>query len=148
MNVLPSSLRRRAGSIGSALNAAKLVMPTAASRPEDGGGAVLESKRERRVRVGARERSGGGRCFVDDEGGGEAGVSATEARLSAARGGLETEGVDAVRLGDTLGRVLEERGLCEVPMLPAVNLPVLGVSRETTSGPVGEAGISTLLRKE
>jgi hypothetical protein len=131
-------------------------MLAATSRPPcttgDGGGAVLESRRERRVRVGARERSGGGRRFVDDEGGGEAGVAAVEARRSAAGGGLEAEGVDAVRLGDTLGRVVEvveERGLCEVPMPPpAVNLLVLGVSRETTYGPVGEAGISTLLRKE
>jgi hypothetical protein len=102
--VLPSWPQVRAGSIGSALNAAKLVVSTAASlrlprTTGDGGGAVLESRRERRVRVGARARSGGGRRFVDDDddvGGGEATV---EERRSALRGGRET---DDVRLGETL----------------------------------------------
>lgn len=141
-NVLPSLPHVRAGSIGSALNAAKLVVSVAASlRPppcttRDGGGAVLESRRERGVRVGARERSGGGRRFVADDD--SRGVDATaEARRSVLRGGRET---DAARL--------EERGLCtavEVLVLPVVNLLALGVS---TYGPVGEVGISTLLRKE
>jgi hypothetical protein len=100
--------------------------------------------------VGARARSGGGRRFVDDDddGGGEA---AAEVRRSTLRGGREA---DDVRLGETLGRVMgvvEERGLCtagRVLVPPVVNLLVLGVSRGTTYGPVGEVGISTLLRKE
>jgi hypothetical protein len=61
------------GSIGSALNAAKLVLVASAlpalavvSRDGDGGGAVLESRRDRRVAVGVRA-SGGGRGLVDIE---------------------------------------------------------------------------------
>lgn len=156
-NVLPSLPRVRAGSIGSTLNAAKHVVSAAAAslRPpcttgDGGGGAVRESRRERGVRVGARARSGGGRRFVvdDDDGGGEA---AAEARRSVLRGGRET---DAVRLGER-GVVEERRGLCtagEVLVLvlvpPVVSLLALGVSTDTTYGPVGEVGISTLLRKE
>lgn len=157
-NVLPSLPRVRAGSIGSALNAAKLVVPAAASvwppcTIGGGGGAVLESRRERRVWVDARAMSGGGRRFVDDDDDGGGDEAAAEARRSALRGGREA---DAVRLGETLGRAVgviprEERGLCmagEVLVPPVVNLLVLGVSRDTTYGPVGEVGISTLLRKE
>lgn len=136
---LPSR-RVRAGSIGSALNAAKLIAAATAAAAVSpatdvsaagadagvGGGAVLESRRERRERVGARERRGGGRCLIDN-------------------GGVEAEaeaGADAVRFGDSL---LGERGLvCTVLLLPLV----LGVSRGNTYGPVGEAGISTLLRTE
>ena len=101
--------------------------------------------------MGARAMSGGGRRFIDDAGGGE---DIVIARRSADWGALEAEEeTDAVRLGDMLWRVVgfvEERGLCTggealVLMPPAVNLLVLG---DTTYGPVGEAGISTLLRKE
>ena len=123
------------------MNAAKLVVPAAASPPGDvsagpgPGGAVLERRRERRERVGVRERSSGGRGFID----------------GAVPRQSEAEEADAVRFGDRLGRVmavvLGERGICTVGELP-VNLLVLGVSRETTYGPVGEAGISTLLRTE
>ena len=116
---------------------------------DGGGGAVRESRRERGVRVGARARSGGGRRFVvDDDGGGEA---ATEAHRSVLRGGRET---DAIRLGER-GVVEERRGLCTAGELlvlvlvpPVVSLLTLGVSTDTTYGPVGEVGISTLLRKE
>jgi hypothetical protein len=119
------------------LNAAKLVVPAAAaSLPGDvsgagAGGAVLERRRERRERVGARGRSGGGRGFID---------GALPRRSEA------EEADAAVRFGDTLGRGVE-RGGCTVGELPE-NLLVLGVSRETTYGPVGEAGISTLLRTQ
>jgi hypothetical protein len=68
-----SSRRVRVGSIGSALNAAKLVLAASAlpalavvSRDGDGGGAVLERRRDRRVAVGVRA-SGGGRGLVDIE---------------------------------------------------------------------------------
>lgn len=155
-NVLPPSRCVRAGSIGSALNAAKLVVGPASPPPpptgDDDGGAVLESRRERRERVGVYVcvESGGGRRFIDDGRGGETDVTTAAARGSARRGGLEAEEeADVGRFGDTLRRVLvvEERGLCtvgEVLLLPVM----LGVSRDTTYGPVGEAGISTLLRTE
>lgn len=148
-NVLPSSPRRvRAGSIGSALNAAKLVVPAAlpSTTGDGGGGAVLESRRERRERVGVRERSGGGRRFTDDddEGGGETGTTTTAVRCLGV--------VVDVRFGDALGRV-GERGLDTVGeelllLLRPVNLLVVGVAGVTMCSPVGEAGISTLLRTE
>ena len=109
------------------MNAAKLVASLPGDAGSGGGGAVLESRRERRERVGgARERRGGGRGFID----------AMVPRRSEAAAAL------AVRFGDTFG----DRGLCTIDeVLPVL---VLGVSRETTYGPVGEAGISTLLRTE
>lgn len=109
---------------------------------------MLESRRERRERVGVCEMSGGGRRFIDDDDDGRGGE--IDVTTVAVRGGLEAEEGDVVRFGDTLGRV-EERGLCtvgEVLLLLPVNLLLLGVSGDTRYGPVGEAGISTLLRTE
>ena len=163
MNPVPSR-RVRAGSIGRALNAAKLVAlcPALLGSGEKGeeGDAVLESRRDRRAAVDGVRESGGGLRFV-----------AKACVVVAVLFGVSVDGGDripadfrlfvlgetadvedrALEVGGWLGNVLDrgERGLglvgeVEAPG-PRVNLLALfGEARD----PLGEDGTSTLLRRE
>jgi len=154
MNPVPSR-RVRAGSIGRALNAAKLVVfPALAGSGEKGeeGDAVLESRRDRRAVVmdGVRE-SGGGLRFAA-RGCVAFGVSADGGDRTAVDLFVLGEAVDGGnRERGWFGNVLERGesglgliGVVEAPG-PLANLLLLfGEAR----GPLGEDGTSTLLRRE
>jgi hypothetical protein len=156
INPVPSR-RVRAGSIGRALNAAKLVVfPAPFGSGENGeeGDAMLESRRDRRAAVDGVRESGGGLRFADRVCV-VFGVSADGGdRIAVDLFGLG----EAARVGDgelevdgCLRNVLErgESGLglvgeVEAPR-PLVNFLLLfGEAR----GPLGEDGMSTLLRRE
>jgi hypothetical protein len=138
----------RAGSIGRALKAAKLMFPSGALVPgvegvEGGGAAVLESRRDRRVAVDGVRESGGG------------------LRLADSAVGVGVDGGDRIVLGEAANVCVElvdisitlERGECGVDLVgetgtlgPPVNL--LPVLLGETRGALGEDGMSTLLRRE
>ncbi len=143
------SRRVRAGSIGSALNAAKLVAALALVCGEKGeeGEAVLVSRRERRVAADGVRASGGGLRFVGGcvEGGGRSAVAA--AGLLVLRGAAGVGELASGWLGNALARGESGLGLVgEAEKLgPAVNL-LLWVGE--TRGPLGDGGRSMLLRRE
>jgi hypothetical protein len=163
--VVSSRRRVRVGSIGRALKAAKLVLPTDALVPgvegERGdGAAVLKSRRDRRVAADGVRESGGGLRFVDSVVGGRVGVSVDggdriavdfgKFLLGEAPANVE-EVVDGC-LSDTLER--GESGLdlvgeaeTETETLgPLMNLLLLPLGE--MRGPLGEDGMSALLRRE
>jgi hypothetical protein len=134
MNVLPSARRMRAGSIGRALNAAKLVtssLPVTVSWDGDGdegGGTASESMRERREEVLDARESDAGRCFVGDD-----------------VGNVEGAAIEHVRPGDMLERGERALRLVGDVLDWLVNLLVLPGD---VLGPVGKVGRSILLRME
>jgi hypothetical protein len=134
MNVLPSARRMRAGSIGRALNAAKLVtssLPVTVSWDGDGdegGGTASESMRERREEVLDARESDAGRCFVSDD-----------------VGNVEGAAIEHVRPGDMLERGERALRLVGDVLDWLVNLLVLPGD---VLGPVGKVGRSILLRME
>jgi hypothetical protein len=145
----------RAGSIGRALKAAKLVFPSGALVPgvegvEGGGAAVLESRRDRRVAVDGVRESGGGLRLADSAVG--VGVDGGD-RIVVGFGGLAlgeaaNVWVELVDISNTL-----ERGESGVDLVgetgtlgPPMNL--LPVLLGETRGPLGDDGMSTLLRRE
>ena len=155
MDPVPSR-RVRAGSIGRALNAAKLVVfPALLGSGEKGeaGDAVLESRCDRRSVVGGVRESGGGLRFaeracvvfgVNVDGGDRTAVDLFVLGEAAGVGDRELE------VGGWFGNV-RERGesgfglVGEVEAGPFVNLPLLsGEARR----PLGKDGVSTLLRRE
>jgi hypothetical protein len=164
MNPVPSR-RVRAGSIGRALNAAKLVVllfPALLGSGEKGeeGDAVLESRRDRRAAVDGVRESGGGLRFaakacvvvvlfgVSVDGGDRV---PADFKLLFVLGEAADVGDRALEVGGWLGNVLDrgESGLGLVGEVeargPRVNLLALfGEAR----GPLGEDGTSTLLRRE
>ena len=158
------SSRRRVGSIGRALKAPKLVLPSDALVPgvegEEGrgGAAVLESRRDRRVAVDGVRESGGGLRFVDSvvevrvgvDGGDRTAVGFGRFLLGEA---VNVEEVVDGCLSDTLergesGLDLVGEGVIETETLGLpINLLLLLPFGETR-GPLGEDGMSTLLRRE
>lgn len=156
MDPVPSR-RVRAGSIGRALNAAKLVVfPALLGSGENGeeGDAVLESRRDRRAAVDGVRESGGGLRFADKVCV-VFGVSADDGDRIAVDlfvlGEAADVGNSELEVDGCLGNVPErgESGLgligeVEAPG-PLVNLLLLfGEARD----PLGEDGMSTLLRRE
>ena len=143
------SRRVRAGSIGSALNAAKLVLVLVCGEKGEEGEAVLVSRRERRVAADGVRASGGGLRFVGGcvEGARRSAVAA--AGLFVLRGAAA--GVGELAAGGWLGNALArgESGLGLVgeagKLGPAVNLLLLVGE---TRGPLGDGGRSMLLRRE
>jgi hypothetical protein len=147
----------RAGSIGRALNAAKLVFPSDALVPgvegvEGGGAAVLESRRDRRVAVDGARESGGGLRLTDSAAG--VGVDGGD-RIVVGFGSLALGEAASVwvELVDGDPSDTRERGESGVDLVgetgtlgPPVNL--LPVLLGETRGPLGEDGMSTLLRRE
>ena len=157
MSPVPSR-RVRAGSIGRALNATKLVVfPALLGSGENGeeGDAVLESRFDRRAVVDGARESGGGLRFADkvcvvfevsvDGGGDRIAVDLFALGKAADVGDRELE-VDGC-LGNVLERGESGLGLVgevEAPG-PLVNLLLLFGE---TRAPLGEDGTSTLLRRE
>jgi hypothetical protein len=125
----------RAGSIGRALNAAKLILVTSLlpvivswdGDEDKGGGMVFESMRERREEVLGSRKNDAGCCFVGDVG------DLKGAEIEDVRPGDMLEwGEWALRLvGDMLDWLVNRL------VLPGDVL-----------GPVGKVGRSTLLRME
>jgi hypothetical protein len=136
MNVLPSARRMRAGSVGRALNAAKLVLVTSSipvtvswdGDGDEGGGTASESMRERREEVLDARESDAGRCFVGDD-----------------VGNVEGAEIEHVRPGDMLERGERALRLVGDVLDWLVNLLVLPGDM---LGPVGKVGRSILLRME
>jgi hypothetical protein len=163
--VVSSRRRVRVGSIGRALKAAKLVLPTDALVPgvegERGdGAAVLKSRRDRRVAADGVRESGGGLRFVDSVVGGRVGVSVDggdriavdfgKFLLGEAPANVE-EVVDGC-LSDTLERgesgpdLVGEAETETETLGPLMNLLLLPLGE--VRGPLGEDGMSALLRRE
>lgn len=164
--VVSSRRRVRAGSIGRALKAAKLVPPTDALIPgvegekRGDGAAVLKSRRDRRVAADGVRESGGGLRLVDSvvwvrvgvgvDGGDRIAVGFVRFLLCEAPANVD-EVVDGC-LSDTLergesGLDLVGEAVTETETLGApMNLLLLPLGE--TRSPLGEGGMSALLRRE
>ena len=165
--VVSSRRRVRVGSIGRALKAAKLELPTDAPVPgvegdkRGDGAAVLKSRRDRRVAADGVRESGGGLRFVDSVVGVRVGVSVVgvdgEDRIEVEFGKFllgeapadVKEMVDGC-LSDTL-----ERGESGLDLVGEAVTETLGTSMNLllppfweTRGPLGKDGMSALLRRE
>ena len=153
MNPVPSR-RVRAGSIGRALNAAKLVVlfPALLSSGEKGeeGDAVLESRRDRRAAVDGVLESGGGLRFVfgvSVDGGDRIPADFKLFVLGEAADVEDREPEVGGRLGNVLDRGESGLGLVGEVEAPGPRVNLLALFREARD-PLGEDGTSTLLRRE